>query len=161
MDLFVAFKYLHIVSMFFAVGLALSGELVIRAVAGSRDAAAIGTAVAKTKPLSGPLSGMLFLAGAAFGILAALTGQIDLLRPWLLLSYVAFAAAFTIGMTVVDPWVERLERASLATAEGGASASSGESLDAVIDDRRARLASWVMMALVATLVFLMVVKPLG
>ncbi|HSK93168.1 MAG TPA: hypothetical protein VLA76_03820 [Candidatus Angelobacter sp.] len=156
MDLFVAFKYLHVVTMFFAVALAISGELVVRRVASSRDVTAIRTAVERTKPLSGPLASGLFLAGLAFGIIAALAGQIDLLRPWLLLSYLAFAAAFAIGLTITDPWVERLERASLAADLG-----EGESLDAVIDDPRARIGTWALMALIAILVFLMVVKPMG
>lgn len=156
MDLFVAFKYLHVVSMFFAVALAVSGELVLRGVAQSRDAGAIRTAVARTKPLSA-IAGGLFLLGAGFGVLAALAGQIDLLRPWLLLSYAAFGAAFAIGSIVTDPWVARLERASL----GDAGAGPSESLDAVIDDRLARAATWALMVLVATIVFLMVVKPIG
>ncbi len=41
MDPFVAFKYLHIVSMFFAVALAVSTELVFRRVAASGDARTI------------------------------------------------------------------------------------------------------------------------
>lgn len=37
MEPFVAFKYLHIVSMFFAVALVVSTELVLRRVAGSGE----------------------------------------------------------------------------------------------------------------------------
>ena len=154
---FLVFKYLHIVSMFFAVALAVSGELVVRRISRSRDPAVISAAVAWTKPLSGPASSALFVAGLIFGIVAALTGQIDLLRPWLIMSYLAFAGAFAIGLTITDPWVERLERAANATTDG----SSADSLNAVIDDARARMATWVLMGLIATLVFLMVVKPLG
>jgi hypothetical protein len=153
MELFVVFKYLHIVSMFFAIALAVSTELVLRRVASSGDRGAIATAVAKTRPLAN-LSSVLLLVGIAFGIVAALTGQFNLFAPWLLLSYVAVAAAFGIGMLVTDPWVNRLEAAAIA-GEGGASAG----LAAVVAETPARIGTWITMGLIAILVFLMVVKP--
>src|SRR5919106_3139543 len=88
MEAFVVFKYLHVVTMFFAIALAVSTELVVRRVAMSRDPGAISTAIARSRALSN-LSSVLFLAGIAFGIIAALTGNMDLLAPWLVLSYVA------------------------------------------------------------------------
>lgn len=157
MELFLAFKYLHIVSMFFGVALAISGELVVRRVAATGDVRAIRTTVSRVKPLSGPIATALLLAGAGFGVIAALAGQMDLLRPWLVLAYIAFAAAAGIGATITDPWVERLERAAHASEDEVAS----EALRAVIDDPRARFATWALMGLIAALVFLMVVKPLG
>jgi hypothetical protein len=154
MEPFVAFKYLHIVSMFFAVALALSTELVVRRVATTGDAGAIRTVVPRVRPL-GNIATILFLAGFAFGIVAALTGQINLLAPWLLLAYAAFVGATLIGIFVSDPWVSRLEAAAVATAEGG----SSDALQAVIGDPVARAGTWALMILVAALVFLMVVKP--
>ena len=152
MEPFVVFKYLHIVSMFFAVALAVSTELVLRRVAGSGDVRVIATAVARIKPL-GNLSSVLFLAGIAFGIVAALTGHMSLLAPWLLLSYIAVAGAFAIGMLITDPWVSRLEAAT-ASVDG-----SSSDLAAVVAEAPARIGTWVLMGLIATLVFLMVVKP--
>ncbi len=154
MDPFIAFKYLHIVSMFFAVALALSTELVVRAVAGSGDAHAIRTAVARVKPL-GSGATLFFLLGIVFGIIAALTGQIDLLAPWLVLAYVAVIGAFAIGLFITDPWVNRLEAA--ASTAGDSAGSS--SLQAVIAEPLPRWATWVLMGLITLLVFLMVVKP--
>lgn len=153
MDAFLSFKFLHVVTMIFAVALALTGEIVVRRVAASGDRIAIRTAIERTKALSGPISGGLFVLGLVFGILAALTGQFDLLRPWLIASYVLFASAFAIGLGVIDPWVARLESA----ASGG----DGAALRAVIDDPRARIGAVTLQALVVGLVFLMVVKPLG
>lgn len=157
MGLFALFKFLHIATLFFAVALAISGEIVVRRVAGSRDVRAIRTVVERVKPLSGTLSGVLFMAGIAFGIVAALTGGFDLLRPWLVMSYVAVGAAFAIGMTITDPWIERLEKSAAASSAD----SPSPELARVIDDPRARYATVALMALVALLVFLMVVKPLG
>lgn len=157
MDAFVVFKYLHVVSMFFAVALAVSGEIVVRRVAQSGDVRAIRTTVDKVKPLSGPIATGLFLAGVVFGIIAALTGQIDLLRPWLIAAYVAFIVAVAIGVTITDPWVARLEQAAAASPDGSASPE----LAAVVDDGRARIGAWALQGMTAFIVFLMVVKPLG
>ena len=157
MDAFVAFKYLHVVSMFFAVALAVSGEIVVRRVAQSGDVRAIRTTVDKVKPLSGPIATGLFVAGVVFGIVAALTGQIDLLRPWLIAAYVAFITAVAIGVVITDPWVVRLEQAAAASPDGTASPE----LVAVINEPRARIGAWALQGMIAFMVFLMVAKPLG
>ncbi len=91
-----------------------------------------------------------------FGIVAALTGQMNLLAPWLLLSYAAFIGATLIGLFVTDPWVSRLEAAAASSGAG-----TSDALRAVIADPTARVATWTLMALIAILVFLMVVKPLS
>jgi hypothetical protein len=157
MEAFLAFKYLHILAMFFFVAMAVSGEVVLRRVATSRDVRAIRTTVGRIRPLTGPIAGGLLLLGVIFGVLAALTGQINLLAPWLILAYVAFAAAMVIGFTVTDPWVTRLERAAAGSADEGPS----EALEAVITEPAARYGTWALMALIAVLVFVMVVKPLA
>ena len=157
MEAFVAFKYLHVVSMFFAVALAVSGEIVVRRVAQSGDPRVIRTTIEKVKPLSGPISTGLFLAGVVFGIIAALTGQIDLLQPWLIAAYVAFIAAVGIGIVITDPWVARLEQAAAVSPDGAASPE----LAAVIGDQCARIGAWALQGMIAFMVFLMVVKPLG
>lgn len=157
MEAFITWKFLHIATMFFAVALAVSGEIVVRRVAGSRDVRAIRVVVKRVKPLSGKLATALFLLGLVFGVLAALAGQIDLLRPWLVAAYVAFGLAIVVGATVTDPWVSRLESAAAASPEDVPSAELLE----VIGDPRARFATGALMVLIVVLVFLMVVKPLG
>ena len=156
MEAFVIFKYLHIVSMFFAVALALSGELVVRRVAATLDPRAIATTVAQVRPL-GMASTGLFLAGAVFGVIAALTGQINPFAPWLLLSYGVFVLAVVVGSTITDPWTARLGEAATASAGGGPS----EELRTIVAEPRARWATVALMVIVAVIVFLMVVKPLS
>jgi hypothetical protein len=155
LDVFPLVKFLHIAALFFGIALAISGEVVMRRVAASGDARTIGIVVERVKPL-GNLSTVLFVAGIVFGLVAVVTGGFDFLRPWLVMSYVAVAAAFAIGITVTDPWIERLGTAA-ASSDEGASAQ----LRAVIDDPRARYATIALMVIIALLVFLMVVKPLG
>lgn len=157
MEPFIVFKYLHIVSMFFFVAMALSAEVVTRRVAGTRDVAAIRTTVKSVKLLNGPIAGGLLVSGLAFGFLAALTGQMNLLAPWLVLAYAAVATAAAIGFGIADPWVGRLERAAEASAVDAPSAE----LVAVIDEPVPRYATFALMFLIAFLVFVMVVKPLS
>lgn len=156
MEAFIVFKYVHVAAMFFAIALALSTEQVVRRVAGSGDPRAIATAVSRSEPLA-RLSDALFGIGIVAGIIAALTGNMNLLAPWLVLSYVAVAAAFALGMLVIAPWSKRLEAAAAASPDGTASPE----LRAVIDDGQARAGSWALVGLIALLVFLMVVQPFG
>lgn len=157
MEPFTLLKFLHIATLFFAVALAISGEIVVRRVAGSRDVRAIRTVVERVRPISGTLSNVLFLAGIGFGFLTALVGGFDLLRPWLIMTYAALGAAFVIGGRISDPWIERLAAAAATSPDDAASAE----LTRVIDDRVARYGTVALMFLIALLVFLMVVKPLG
>lgn len=154
MEAFLAFKYVHVAAMFFAIALALSTEQVVRRVAGSGDPRSIETAVSRSEPLS-KASDAFFGVGIVAGIIAALTGNMNLLAPWLILSYVAVAAAFAVGMLVIAPWSKRLHAAAAASPRDAASAE----LLSVIHDGRARAGSWVLVGLIALLVFLMVVQP--
>lgn len=156
MEAFLAFKYVHVLAMFFAIALALSTEQVVRRVAGSGDPRSIETAVSRSEPLNNA-SDALFGVGIVAGIIAALTGNMNLLAPWLILSYLAVAAAFAVGMLVIAPWAKRLHAAAAASTDGAASAE----LRAVIDDPGARAGSRVLVGLIAVLVFLMVVQPFG
>jgi hypothetical protein len=112
--------------------------------------------VARVKPISGNVASVLIVVGIVFGVIAALTGQMNLLQGWLVASYVAVALAFAVGLTITDPWVARLER----TAAESPDHEPSDELRAVIDDGRARIASWTLGLLIAVIVFLMVVKPI-
>ena len=157
MDGFIVFKYLHIVAMFFFVAMALSGEIVTRRVAMTQDVGAIRTTVKSVKVLVGPVAIGLLVSGLVFGFIAALTGQMNLLAPWLILAYVAVAAAAVLGFAVTDPWVGRLERA----AESSSLQSPSSELLAVIREPVARYATFALVFLIAFLVLVMVVKPLS
>ena len=62
-----------------------------------------------------------------------------------------------VGLTITDPWLNRLQAAAAASPQGAPSAE----LLAVIEDPRARVGTALLMGLVVVLVFIMVVKPFG
>jgi hypothetical protein len=156
-EAFALFKFLHIVSMFFFVAAAFSGEIVMRRIAATGDVRAIRTALVPIKFINGPVAIVLLLAGLIFGFVAALAGQMNLLAPWLLLAYGTVVLAMVIGIGVTDPWVGRLDKAAAASTDETA---SGE-LAAIIGEPLPGYGSWAQMALIAILVFIMVVKPLS
>ena len=151
---FTLFKFLHILTMFAAVAAAVVPEVVLHRVAASGSVPAIRV-VAGIAGTLGKLLPVLFVAGAVFGLLAALTGEMDFLQPWLLATYVIFVIAMVTGATTTGPWAERMH--GLALASGPDSPSS--ELSATIHERRALIGSVVLMSAIVVIIFLMVVKP--
>lgn len=156
MDLFLAFKFLHISAMFFAVAAALFGEIGVQAVARRGDVLGL-RALAPTLEALGKSVPVLFVAGLAFGLLAAWTGEFNLLAPWLLISYALFAFAMALGSLVSEPWAKRVVEAAFASP----SDTPSPELRAAIADRRGPLSSAVLVLVIVTFVFVMVFKPLS
>jgi len=129
----VILKFLHIGSMFMAVGVSVGLELMAHRVARTGDVPAIRTFFAQAEPV-GKLIPILFLTGLAFGLLAAWSGAFDMLAPWLLLAYGLFVLTLALHMTVGARWFGGMTRLSAASADG---APSGE-LAALIHDPAAR-----------------------
>lgn len=156
MDLFLTFKFLHIAAMFFAVAGALFAEIGVHAIArrgdvvGLRSLAPVLEGLGKGIPL-------LFMTGLVFGLLAAWTGQFNLLAPWLLIAYGLFAFAMALGSLVSEPWAKRVVEAAHASPTDAPSAE----LRAAIDDRRGPISAAVLVVVIITFVFVMVFKPLS
>ena len=156
MDAFLVFKYLHILTMFAAVAAAMVPEVVLHALARRRDAAAL-RGFAPISAATGKLIPLLFVTGLVFGLIAAIAGQFDLLRPWLVASYVIFGVAMVTGGLVTGPWAQRVGSAALATEGDGFSPE----LEAAVHDSRGMISTVVLMSSLVVLIFLMVVKPGG
>ena len=156
MDLFLAFKFLHITAMFFAVAAALFGEIGVQAVARRGDVLGL-RALAPVLEALGKAVPVLFVSGLIFGLLAAWTGGFDLLAPWLLIAYGLFAFAMALGSLVSEPWARKVVQAAFASPT---EAPSPE-LRAAIADRRGPISSSVLLAVIVTFVFVMVFKPLS
>ncbi len=147
-------KFLHIGSMFMAVGVSVGTELMAHRVANSGDVHAIRTFFALVEPVAKAIP-VLFLTGLAFGLLAAWTGAFNMLAPWLLLAYALFALTVTLHMTVGARWFGGMGRLSAVAPDGP---PAGE-LAAMIHDPAARALQWYTIAMVISFVFIMVVKP--
>jgi len=66
----------------------------------------------------GPLTFVTYMLGGIFGGLTAIAFGFDLLAPWLLIAYVAFAIAVLLGITEDRTWPLRLAEAVKRTPDG-------------------------------------------
>ena len=156
MDVFLAFKFLHIAAMFFAVAAALFGEIGVQAVARRGDVLGL-RALAPVLESLGKAVPVLFVAGLVFGLLAAWSGEFNLLAPWLLISYALFAFAMALGSLVSEPWAKRVVSAAFASPSDAPSAE----LQTAMADRRGPVSAAVLVIVIVTFVFVMVFKPLS
>lgn len=66
----------------------------------------------------GPLTVVMYMLGGIFGGLTAIAFGFDLLAPWLVIAYVAFAIAVLLGVTANRIWPLRLAEAVKRTPDG-------------------------------------------
>ena len=66
----------------------------------------------------GLLTFLMYLFGGIFGGLTAIAFGFDLLAPWLVIAYVAFAIAMLTGLTANRTWPLRLAEAVKRTPDG-------------------------------------------
>lgn len=59
----------------------------------------------------GPVTFVMYMLGGIFGGLTAIAFGFDLLAPWLVIAYVAFAIALLLGVTENRTWPLRLAEA--------------------------------------------------
>lgn len=154
--MFELFKFLHVLTVVAAASAAIVPEVVLHAVARTGNVEAIRGVMVIVQRL-GMVIGPLFVLAAAFGFIAALTGEFDLLRPWLIASYAVFVVAMIVGAAVSGPWAKRVGVA----AAGSPTDSPSAELSAAIHDPRGTISTVILMSSLVTLIFLMVVKPGG
>ncbi|MGH2427368.1 MAG: DUF2269 family protein [Candidatus Limnocylindria bacterium] len=153
---FELFKYLHILTMFAAVAAAMIPEVVLHATARQGSVAGIQSVSAIVKPI-GMAIPILFIVGLIFGLIAAVVGAIDLLRPWLIASYVVFAVAMITGATLSGPWAQRVGETAYASPLEAPSAE----LQAAVHDRRGIVATAILLTSIVVIIYLMVFQPGG
>lgn len=153
---FELFKYLHILTMFAAVAAAMIPEVVLHATARQGNVAGIRSVAAVAKPIGAAIP-ILFVVGLIFGLIAAVVGSFDLLRPWLIASYVVFAIAMIVGATLSGPWAQRVGEAAFASPVEAPSAE----LQAAVHDRRGTIASAILLTSIVVIIYLMVFQPGG
>ncbi len=153
---FTLFKFLHVLTMFLAVASAVIPEVVLHRIA-ARNSVPATRAMADLAAKVGKVLPLLFVGGAIFGLLAATTGEIDFLAPWLIAAYVVFVIAMVTGATTTGPWAGRMADAAAASPDDAPSAE----LAALSHDRRAVIGSVILLTSIVVIIFLMVVKPGG
>jgi hypothetical protein len=149
-------KFLHILSMFSAVTLALGGAVFLHLVAHAGDVAAyrrLDSLAQRTDIVA--IS--LFVAGIVFGILTALAGGFDLVASWLVLAYLLVAAIVIDGIFFLDPWYRRLRKA----ARHPDPAAAANEFRRLVHHRRGRHLGSLLVgtSLWVAILYVMVVKP--
>lgn len=148
-------KFLHVVTIIGAITLAEGSILMILLAARRRDVVGLRVLLAASEA-SDRASNPLLLVSIVAGVAAALTGQISLTAPWLVASYVVIVIGFVgLGFGGGFQHIERLKEAAVASSPEQPS----DELIRLLDHPWTGLVSFVPPLLMATLVFMMVVKP--
>jgi hypothetical protein len=112
-------KYAHILAMFAAVTMQVGSDHYFLKVSAEGDAAAtsrLGHAIRRRGPITGPILEI----GIIFGLLTAVLGGLDLLAPWLLITYALIALGVAIVFRFGAPAYTRI----LEAADAGDDARS-------------------------------------
>jgi hypothetical protein len=148
------FVFLHILTMFLAVTVSFGPEVLDRLAIRTREVSTIRSAF-RLHGRIGPAIPILFLLGAAFGLVAVFTGGFNPFRPWLLIAYVVFILALVNGGAIMARWGARVG----ALAQASPMEAPSAELAAAIDDPRIRAAFWIEALLLTAVIFDMVIKP--
>ena len=145
-------KFLHIVSMFAAVTLLFSHDVVFFRAARSGDVHTLRRIASQAKGVIN-IGIAVFFLGIGFGLVTALVGGIPLTAPWLLTAYGIVVVMIVLGLLVETPYQDRLAEAAERSGEEPS------------EELRSLLASpkryWLLVsgALYVAVIFDMVVKP--
>ena len=146
---FLVLKWLHIGAMFMATALAVGPFVVLYLVARSGDLPSIRRTFSYSTPI-GRVGGAMYGLGVLFGIVAALTGAIDLTARWLLTAYVLVVVLGVNGL-LAERWMGRVH----AAAEAGGS----DDVRRLVQSPSAVTFLTIMVVVTSAIIFVMVVKP--
>jgi hypothetical protein len=146
---FLVLKWLHIGAMFMATALAVGPFVVLYLVARTGDVPSIRRAFSFSTTI-GRIGAAMYGLGILFGIVAALTGAIDLTAKWLLMAYVLVALLGANGL-LSERWMGRVQTA----AEAGAS----DEVDRLARAPSAMTLLTIMVVVTLAIIYVMVVKP--
>jgi len=150
------FTVLHILSMFTMVTLFVGGAFYYAYAVWRRDVRALASFHRIERESRVGIVGLVaLLAGLVFGILAALTGEIDVLDGWLIAAYV-LVAAFVANVAVS---VKTLEELGDKAVEADAGRRPVEEVVADMASSPATRYFVVNVALFAAIIVDMVLKP--
>ena len=146
--------YLHIVTMFAAVGVALGSEVMLHRTVGTGDVRSIRTAFGLAKPI-GRVIPALLVVGGVLGVIAVAVRSYGFFESWLVQSYLFFGLAFVVGGAVQGRWIDKVQQA----AESSPDDVPSDELRRLLNDRKARYGFWVVYLALVVVVYVMVIKP--
>jgi hypothetical protein len=150
------FTVLHVLSMFTMVTVFLGGPFYYAYAVWRRDVRALATFHRIERQSRVGIVGIVALfAGLAFGLLAVLTGGIDILEGWLIAAYV-LVAAFVVNVAISEKTLIELGDKAVEAEAGG------RPVEEVVDDMAASPAvrfTAVNVGLFAAIIVDMVLKP--
>jgi uncharacterized membrane protein SirB2 len=151
---FELFKFLHIFSMFVALTLMFSPDILFFRAAAARDVATLRRIGSLSRRIVN--TGILiFFAGVAFGFLTAFTGRFDITAPWLIAAYVQVVLIIVLGAGVENPHFLRI---------AAAADRSGDEFSPELE-RLVRspimYVGWLSALLYGGVIYTMVAKPFG
>lgn len=149
------FVFLHVLTMFGAVALSGGIDILLLRIARTGDVRAIRTAFGARGRFE-RLIPALFGIGLLFGLISIFVEGFDPFQPWLLLAYPLFAAGILVGAFGIGRWASRVHDAAADAPDAGSPA-----LAAAIEDSSVRIALVAFWLLIASIVFVMVMKPLS
>ena len=109
--------FLHITTFIAAITMSY-GPLLLLRLAYRTDEVANIRGLAAVHSRLGPLTFVIYMLGGIFGGLTAIAFGFDLLAPWLVIAYVAFAIVVLTGVTENRTWPLRVAEAVNRTPDG-------------------------------------------
>jgi hypothetical protein len=136
------------------VAVALSGGVIVLVlrVANSNDVPAIRT-VFRVHRIFSRLIPAVFGIGVAFGLISVFVEGFNPFAPWLLVTYVLFAAGIAVGAMGIGRWATRVADLAAAAPDAGS-----PELFSTVHEKWVRYAVWAFWMLIAALVFVMITK---
>ena len=145
--------FLHILSMFGAVTVALGAQLWVTYAIRNRDLGAL-RAYYRIQSRADNFSGVLLGLGVIFGLTAAITIGLNLMQSWLIIAYVLVAATLIVG-GAMTPYLKRL-KAALDVNEGD---EPGPEVSQQLDSLMPIAAMAATTIFIAVIIWDMVFKP--
>jgi hypothetical protein len=146
-------KFLHIVSMFAAVTLLFALDIIFFRVAESGDVRAMRR-IGRSSQRVVTIGVITFFVAVGFGFATAITGDLDLTAPWLLIAYGLVAVIIFLGGAIESPYLSRIGKAAEDSPEDAPSPELAALLASPL-----RHLTYVSALLYAAVIFDMVVKP--
>ena len=148
------FLFLHITFFVVAIAISYAPLLLERLAYRTGEVANLRGLVAIHSGL-GPLMFVLYMLAGVFGLLTAINFNVNLLAPWLVISYVGFGIAVLLGVTHNRTWPIRLADAVKRTPDGPI---TPEIRDLFMNGRTVSVLV-IDIVWIPAMIFVMVIKP--